>query len=216
MRMSAALVTSFPVRARPSSIARSVEPRLVVRLAHPREHEDLVVHREAEEEREDHQRDPRRDRLRRRDVPERRAVALLEDEDDDPVRRAERDEVEDRGLDRQHDRAERARQEDERQEENEREDVDEVPVDGVDEVAVDGRQAAERRARFPCKHVLTRSMISWIPGAAPSIAGNASTSVSCAAVPARPGRHRRADDAGHVQLVRRDGVCESASRARRA
>ena len=32
----------------------------VVLLAHPGEDEDLVVHRQAEEEREDHQRDPRR------------------------------------------------------------------------------------------------------------------------------------------------------------
>ena len=115
MRISAALVTSFPVRARPSSIARSVEPRLVVCLAHAREHEDLVVHREAEQEREDHQRDPGRDRLGRGDVPERRAVTHLEDEDDDPERAAERDEVEDRRLDRQHDRPERPRQQDERE-----------------------------------------------------------------------------------------------------
>ena len=45
--------------------------RLVVGLAHAGEHEDLVVHREAEQEREDHQRDPRDDRLRRVDVPDR-------------------------------------------------------------------------------------------------------------------------------------------------
>ena len=91
IRISAALVTSLPVRARPSSIALLGRAGLVVGLAHAREHEDLVVHREAEQEREDHQRDPGRDRLRRRDVPERRAVALLEDEDDDPERGRERE-----------------------------------------------------------------------------------------------------------------------------
>ena len=47
------------------------------------------------------------------DVPDRhRAVALLEDEDDDPVSGRERDEVQDRRLERQHDRAERAGQQD--------------------------------------------------------------------------------------------------------
>ena len=89
---SAALVTSLPVRARPCRIASGVELAVVVRLAHAREHEDLVVHREPVEEREDHQRDPRDDRVRRRHVPDRLgAVALLEDEDDDPVGGAERD-----------------------------------------------------------------------------------------------------------------------------
>src|SRR5881392_929745 len=58
---------------------------------------------------------------------------------------AERDEVEDGGLDRQHDRAEGTRQQDERQDEHEREYVREVAVDGVHEVAVDGGHAAERR-----------------------------------------------------------------------
>ena len=87
-------------------LARAREPErdralrvagLVVGLAHAREHEDLVVHREPVEEREDHQRDPRDDRLRRVHAPDRLgAVALLEDEDDDPVGRRERDEVEDR------------------------------------------------------------------------------------------------------------------------
>ena len=88
---SAALVTSLPVRARPSSIAFVRGAGLVVGLAHAREHEDLVVHREAEEEGEDHQRDPGVDRLRRVDAPDRRAVALLEDDDDDPERRRERE-----------------------------------------------------------------------------------------------------------------------------
>ena len=117
--------------------------RLVVGLAHPREHEDLVVHREAVEEREDHQRDPGRDRLGGGDVPERGAVAVLKDDDDESERRGEREEVEDHGLEREHDRAERACEQDQREDEHEREKVREVAVDGVDEVSVDRRDAAE-------------------------------------------------------------------------
>ena len=76
--------------------------RLVVRLTHAREHEDLVVHRQAEEEGEDHQGNPRDDRLRRRHVPDRLgAVTLLEDEHDDPVRGSQRHQVEDHRLQRQ-------------------------------------------------------------------------------------------------------------------
>ena len=90
MRRVRALVTSLPVRDRPSSIASIGRARLVVGLPHPREHEDLVVHREAIEEREDHQRDPGGDRMGRVDVPERGAVAVLKDDDDKPERRGER------------------------------------------------------------------------------------------------------------------------------
>ena len=120
--------------------------RLVVGLAHAGEHEDLVVHREAEQEREDHQRDPRDDRVRRVDVPDRhRAVALLEDEDDDPVRRAERDEVQHDRLQRQQQRAEGAREQEIGEQDHEAEHVREVAVDRVHEVAILRRDAAERR-----------------------------------------------------------------------
>ena len=47
------------------------------------------------------------------------AVALLEDEDDDPEGGGERDEVEQHGLDREHDRAERAGEQDQRQDQDE-------------------------------------------------------------------------------------------------
>ena len=102
MSTSAALVTSLPVRARPSAIACLRVAGLVVGLTHARDHEHLVVHRQAVEEREDHQRDPGDDRVGRVHVPDRlRAVPLLEDEDDDPERGAERDQVQDHRLDRQ-------------------------------------------------------------------------------------------------------------------
>ena len=74
-------------------------------------------------------------------------MTLLEDEHDDPERGRERDQVEDRGLDRQHDRPERTGEQDQREDHDEREHVREVPVDRVDEVAVDGWRAAERRGR---------------------------------------------------------------------
>src|SRR5262249_29557658 len=59
---------------------------LVVLLAHASEHEDLVVHREPVEEREDHQWDPGDDHPGGGDAPDRvRSVTPLEDEDDDSV-----------------------------------------------------------------------------------------------------------------------------------
>ena len=135
------------MRASPSEIACVGVAGLVVGLAHAGEHEDLVVHREPVEEREDHQRDPRDDRLGRLDVPDRlAAVALLEDEDDDPVGRS-------RARSRFRitafsgstiERNARVEQ-DEREHDHEREHVREVPVDGVHEVALLGRGAAERR-----------------------------------------------------------------------
>ena len=118
----AALVTSFPVRARPRAIAVVRVAGLVVRLPHAADHEHLVVHRQPVEEREDHQRDPGDDRVGRVDVPDRlRAMTLLEDEDDDPERGAEGQEVEDDRLDAEEHRAERAHQQDEREHDHERE-----------------------------------------------------------------------------------------------
>ena len=72
-------------------------------------------------------------------VPDRhRAVALLEDEDDDPVGRPERDEVQDHGLQRQDQRPERPREQDVGEQDHEAEHVGEVRVDGLDEVAILG------------------------------------------------------------------------------
>ena len=57
MSTTAPLVTSLPVRARPSAIAVGRVASLVVLLADARDHEDLVVHRDPEQEREDDQRE---------------------------------------------------------------------------------------------------------------------------------------------------------------
>ena len=55
-RISAAEVTSRPVRPRPVTTAAAVSPGLVVLLPHPRQDEHLVVHRQAEQEGEDQHR----------------------------------------------------------------------------------------------------------------------------------------------------------------
>ena len=68
-RISAALVTSRPVRARPKTTASSVS-RVWSYSSRMREDEHLVVHREPVEEREHHQRNPGRDRARGRDAPQ--------------------------------------------------------------------------------------------------------------------------------------------------
>ena len=115
----------------------------------------------------------------------------------------------------QHDRAERARQQDEREDEDEREDVREVPVDGVDEVAVDGQRPAECRVRAPRARSLTRLMMSWIPGAAPSIVGNASIK-RVAALASQARRRGRADDAATTRSLRGDRRSGSGHRSRRA
>ena len=169
---------------------------LVVGLAHAREHEDLVVHRDPVEEREDHQRDPGDDRVGRLDVPDRlAAVALLEDEDDDPVRGAERDQVQDHRLQRQDHRPERAHEQDEGQQEDEEQDVRELAVDRVRRSrGSSGRRAAERdRGRAPrlrCDAAARRRVCRFeIVFAAsrelPSCCANASTSAGAVLAPRR-------------------------------
>ena len=70
--------------------------RHVVALLDPAEQEHLVVHREAEQHREQEQRHPRLDRVRLLEAEETRADAVEEDEHEQPVRRADREQVEQR------------------------------------------------------------------------------------------------------------------------
>ena len=145
-RISAAPVTSRPVRARPATTALSVSPRLVVLLAHPGQDEHLVVHRQPEQEREDQHRQPERHRARRRDAEDLlRAVAVLPEQHGRAERRGHRDDVEQHGLDRQQDRPERAHQQEERHERDQPEAVGELLVDRVD--VVEHRRARHRRCR---------------------------------------------------------------------
>ena len=78
-----------------------------------------------------------------------RAVPLLEDEHDDPVRGHQGDEVQDDRLDRQQDRAERTGEQDECQQHDEPEHVREVRVDRRYEVAVLARPSAIARLVSP-------------------------------------------------------------------
>ena len=126
-----------------------------------------------------------------------------------PNAAAERDEVQDHGLDRQHDRAERPGEQDQRQDHDEREHVREAAEEGVHEVAVDRGDAGERFRSSPSSAALARSMIPWIPGRGRRrSSGNASTSDVWSAPPVR-GRGR-ADDSVDVAQLGRDRLCVAA------
>ena len=142
-RISAALVTRRPVRPIPRTTAVRVTPVRVVLLAHPGEDEHLVVHREPEQEREHHQRDPGRHRAGGVDAPEQlRPVPVLPDHASTPQAAATLATFRTHRLERQQQRAERPREQDERDERDQGDHQREAPVDGVDEVVVLRRQAA--------------------------------------------------------------------------
>ena len=91
--ISAAEVMTRPVRARPSITACVVVARSLPGLLDVRHQEDLVVHRQPEQDREHHQRHVADDRHRAVEADERRAPALLEDRSHDAERGADRDQV---------------------------------------------------------------------------------------------------------------------------
>ena len=136
-----AAVTSRPVFSRPTTTASSFEAPVVPLLAHPADEEHLVVHREAEEHREQHHRDPALD-LVVRDQAERLAPAPLEDDDEQPVRRADREAVEDDRLERQEQRAEGPHEQDVRGEQHREHEPREPAVGEVEEVLAARRAAA--------------------------------------------------------------------------
>ena len=82
----------------------------------------MVVHREPEEDGEEEERQPRLDRVHLSEAEELVADALLEDEHDQPVGGADREQVEQDRLHRHDDRAKRDRQQDEAEPEHEDED----------------------------------------------------------------------------------------------
>ena len=90
----------------------------VVLLLHPRQEEHLVVHRQAEHDREQHHRRPRLDRAGLVDADQAHAPAPLEDGDDHAVGRADRQQVHDHGLQRHEQAAEHDHQQQERQDQH--------------------------------------------------------------------------------------------------
>ena len=87
--ISAAPVISRAVEPTPKDDRVVVSPRLRVALADPAEQEDLVVHREPEQHREEEQRHPRLDDVDLLEAEQLGADALLEDEHEQAVGRAD-------------------------------------------------------------------------------------------------------------------------------
>ena len=103
-------------------------------LADARQQEHLVVHRQAENDGEDDHRHVGLDGDGAADAEQARAPAPLEDGDDDPVGGADRQEVEQRRLEREHQAAERRQQQQERRQEDDADDDRQPRGDGVLEV----------------------------------------------------------------------------------
>ena len=82
---SAALVTVLAVVRMPRSTASSVEQPAVDELADPAEDEHVVVHREAEQHREQEERQPGDDAAVRVEAEQALQVAVLEDPDEHAV-----------------------------------------------------------------------------------------------------------------------------------
>ena len=91
---------------------------LVPGLAHPRHEEDLVVHRQPEQHREQEDRDPAFDLRELVQAGECVAEAPLEEDDEHSVARAHRQQVQQHRLQRQDQRAERTHQQQVRQHEH--------------------------------------------------------------------------------------------------
>ena len=126
---------------------------------------------------------------------------MLEDEDDDPERAGERDEVQHDRLDREHDRAERPREQDHRQEQDEPEHVREAAEQRVQEVAVDRGQSGHRAVRP------FQARVGAVDGRldAGSRAVDRGERLDERVRPLLPSRRRgRSDDAGHCAQLRRD------------
>ena len=93
----------------------------VVALTDPAEDEDVVVHRQPEEDHEEEDREERVDPAGELEAEEPLAPAVLEDEDEDSVRRPDREHVQDHRLGCDHNRAERDEHQQEREQQDEAE-----------------------------------------------------------------------------------------------
>ena len=81
----------------------------------------MVVHRDPEQDHEQEHRQPRHDRAVRVEADDALGPAVLEDQNEDAVRRAHREQVQEHGLDRDDDRPEGDEQEEEDEQEREAE-----------------------------------------------------------------------------------------------
>ena len=199
MRTGAALVTSFPVRA--ARLERLVGGAgFVVRLAHPREHEHLVVHREPEQEGEDHHRDVRRDQASRY-APEGRGRVPAGRPDDDPEGRTSETRFSSTALTASTIERNARVEQDQREQQDEGKRVRKAAEQGVQEVAVDRGDAGQRAAR---SHEASR----WRDRRSPGCRGRRRRSRrtlrrrGLSTTPFR--RCGRSDHSGHRGQLRRD------------
>ena len=117
----AALVTTPAVDLIPCAIASLGAGAAVERLADPADDEDVVVHREPEQDHEQQQRHDRVDAGGGAEAEQPLAEAVLEDEHQHAVGGRDREQVEQDRLDRDHERAEGEQHQGEREQEHERE-----------------------------------------------------------------------------------------------
>ena len=143
------------LEARPSATARSLSPCAHVALADPRHQEDLVVHREAEDDGEDQRHVDRVERALAFEAEQAVEPAPLEDRDEDAEGGADREQVHQHRLQRQEQRAQHHHQDEEAEREDEEDDLPHRAADLVAGVVaaggfaadVDGRDLARGRWR---------------------------------------------------------------------
>ncbi len=120
----------------------------VVLLLHTGEKEDLVVHREPEQDREQHHGDERFDRTRLRQVEQRLAPTPLEHRYDDAIGGSDRQHVHDDCLDRDQQRTEHHHQQQERKAQHDGKEQDHPFSHVVRKVILQRNPAADRRGQI--------------------------------------------------------------------
>ena len=113
--------------------------RAVVLLLDPRQQEDLVVHRQTEDDGEQEHRHPRLDRPGLVDADQAHAPAPLEDGDEDAVGGADRQQVHDHGLQRHENTSEHSHQQDEAEQQHDADEHRHAVADEPGEVGRPGR-----------------------------------------------------------------------------
>ena len=124
-----------------------VVPGPIPDLLHPGQEEDLVVHRQPEQDAEQDDRLGRLDVAQRLEPQDRRQVAVLEDPDQRPERGHDRERVHDQRLGRQDDRSKQDEQDEVGRHEDEQGGPREAGADAVDHVDHVGRAATDQHGR---------------------------------------------------------------------